>query len=388
MHLMNCPVCGKRIPFNSPQCPECGLELIEYTQIGIDKKPRNTKRTVCIAALAIVMLIIGVICINLWINFEHTVEAPSDDAITRPETITPTPEPQPTTTVTPTPVETATPTINPTTTTTPTPTNTPEPANYTSPVGVYSGNDGNILVLDERGLAYYYCSDIEFIELELPWEYTDGRLSIQFCKLHCLAYADITTNDFSEILLRADSLNWNAELFKRINISPKDYIGRAVESYDSSVTVNSDGSMSFTLDNVAFTIPKQFRNPPNVMEIGTNATAFVDNDIDTDYVSMLLFYQDSEPAEESFPNRFLGNVEQAPLTETTVAGRSSKTCSIKGTLNSGFPTLSGIKQTGTFTIISSPDEKSVLYVLMLQTENRAHDNSEAFKEILSTANSH
>lgn len=381
---MNCPVCGKRIPFNSPQCPECHFDLTEYMQETMNKKPRNTKRVISIGALVVVMLIIGAFCINSRINNNHIVKEPSEDTKKLSEAVTTTPTPE--TTVTPTPVEKPTPTITPTVT--PTPTKAPDPIEYTSPVGVYSGDDGNILVLDESGLAYYYCSDIEFTELELPWEYKDGRLTIQFCKLHCLAYADIATDDFSEMLLRADSLNWNAELFKRINVKPEDYIGRAVESYDSSVTVNPDGSMSFALDGITFAIPKQFRNPPNATEIAPTATAFVDNDIDADYASLLLFYQDREPVEETFPDRFLENVEQGPLTETTIAGRSSKTCPVKGSLNTGFPTLSGIRLSGTLTIISNPNGKSVLYALMLQTENRTHDNSETFKEILNTASPH
>lgn len=137
-----------------------------------------------------------------------------------------------------------------------------EAVDYTNPVGVYRGDDGNILVLNNNGLAYYYCSDIEFIELELPWKYSEGRLDVYFSKFHCDAYATIEKNDFSEILLRANSENWNAELFKRINVNPEDYTERAVESYDPSVTVNPDGTMSYTLDGYHLYNPKTVQEPP------------------------------------------------------------------------------------------------------------------------------
>lgn len=377
---MNCPICGKRIPFNSPQCPECGFDLTEYTQETYVKKPRNLKRIISIIALALIVLVLIDVGINMWINTGHKVETASIDV----DTFTPISTAIPGATVTP--VLTETPAPSPTAT--PSPTAIVEPVDYTDPVGVYRGDDGNVLVLNDDGLAYYYCEDIEFTELELPWEYKDGRLDVYFSKMHCDAYATMEKDDFSEILLRAESENWNAELFKRINVKPEDYIGRAVESYDSAVTVNSDGSMSYTLDGITFTVPKQFRNPPNVTELGPNATTFIDNDVDTDYISAILFYQDSAPAEEDFPSRFLENIEMGKQTETTVAGRSAKTCSVKGSFNTGFPTMSGMRQAGTLTIISNPDSKNVVYVLMLQAENRPFDNTEAFKKILSTATAH
>lgn len=138
---------------------------------------------------------------------------------------------------------------------------------------------------------------------------------------------------------------------------------------------------------ITYTIPKQFRNPPNVTDLGDYATSFVDNDVDTDYISLLLFYQDKAPAEENFPSRFLENVEMGKEVNTIIAGRSAKTCAIKGSLNTGFPTLSGIRQVGTLTIITNPDSKNVVYILMLQTENRVIDNTDAFKSILNTASS-
>lgn len=381
MHLMNCPVCGKRIPFNSPHCPECGFDLTEYAQEPSNKKPRKIKRIISIVALSMIVLVIIDIGINLWVNTGHKVEMPSVDTNNVSSIITPVPTSIMAVADTPVPTETPTPTP----TATPSPTATPEPVDYTNPVGVYSGNDGNILVLNGDGLAYYYCIDIEFTELELPWKYEDGRLDVYFSKMHCDAYAIVEKDDFSEIILRADSQNWNAELFNRINVKPEDYIGRAVESYDPEVTVNSDGTMSYTLDGVTFKIPKQFRNPPNVTVLGNNATSFVDNDVDTDFISVLLFYRDKAPAEESFPNRFLENVEMEKQTDTTIAGRSAKTRVIRGSFNTGFPSMSGIRQVGTLTIITNPNEKSILYVLMLQTENRFFDNTEAFREILNSA---
>ncbi len=361
MHIMNCPVCGKRIPINSPQCPECNINLTEYSQDNNYSKPRFGKRSV----LLIVILMVFLLIIDVGIYYMNNIANTSSES--------------------PIAEESRLSDSSPNTSTTPSTEPTLVPTDTSGPVGVYRGNDGNILVLNEDGFAYYYCSDIEYTELKCPWEYKDGRLNIQFYKMHCVAYSDIDKENFSEILLRADSQNWNDELLKRLNVSPDTYLDRKVESCNPSVTVNSDGSMFFVLDGVAFTVPKQYWTPPDSVELGENVVEFVDADIDSDYVSVLFFYKDDSPAEENFPSRFLNGVKTNNKSNIDVAGRNATTCDIKGTFNTGFPTLSGIPQTGTFTTIPNPDGESVLYVLMLQTENRDLDNSDSFTDILNNS---
>ena len=258
MHLMYCPVCGKRIPFNAPQCPECGFDLSEYTDGEVEKKPRHIKRIISIIALIMIGLILVDVGINVWLNTGKTIELPLASSLS-------------------------------------------------DAVGVYTGDDGDTLVITDTGLAYYFCSSIEFTELECPCNYKDGILSVEFSKMHCLAYANIDNNDFSEILLRSDSKNWNPELFSRVNVSPSDYLKRNVESNDTLVSVEHDGSMTFTLDGLTFSIPKQFRDVEGDFDDDINTVSFVEVDVDSDYTSSLLFYRGDYPPVDDFPNRFMNN---------------------------------------------------------------------------------
>lgn len=381
MHLMNCPVCGKRIPFNSPHCQECDLDLTEYIHDTNSKKRGLGKRIISIIAIAMIILVMVDIGINLWSNTGHKVELPSVDADPSSTDLTYTP------TTTAKQYDPESPDVSEAQiiSDVPTPSRTPThvPNDVSNPVGVYNGNDGNVLVLNDNGLAYYYCSDIEFTELELPWVYSDDKLSVQFSKLHCNPSAIIDGDDFSNFTLRLDSENWDDESFTRINVDPNEYIKRKVFSYVSSVNVNSDGSLSFSLDNLMFTVPKQYRNPPNITELGENAISFVDNDVDSDYISTLLFYQDNMPIEDDFYNRFLEEAETQNQSDIIIAGHQAKSYTITGVFNTGFPTLSGIRQTGFYTVIPNPSNNTVVYILMLQTENRSIDNSELFSQIIS-----
>ncbi len=340
MHIMNCPACGKRIPINSPYCPGCNTVLTEYMQEARPSKHRFGRAGIIVAAILAAILVVTAGCIGYLNNAgsatANTSTADTDAADT----------------------------------------------DTSSPVGVYRGDDGNILVLNDDGLAYYYCSLIEYTELECPWEYKNGRLTVQFSKMHCLAYYDTDKDDFSEILLKADSMNWNAELFKKINVSPDEYLDRKAESNDPRVSVNHDGTMSFELDGISFTVPKQYWIPPSISELGEDAVAFLDADIDSDFTSVLLFCVDAAPAEEGFPARFLNGAVKGYDSEVSIAGRDATTCDISGTFNVGFPTLSGIRQEGTFTVIPNPDGQTVLYVLMMQTKNRTFDNTGYFESIL------
>ena len=69
--------------------------------------------------------------------------------------------------------------------------------------------------------------------------------SIRFSKMHCTVTATRADDSFFELIFRSDSINWNTEVFTRINLDPDTYINRKAESYDPAVTVLHDGQMTF-----------------------------------------------------------------------------------------------------------------------------------------------
>ncbi len=420
---MNCPVCGRRIPFNSPACPGCYCDLTEYMQKDNVPAHRLGPRViVCLIAGSVFILICAAMILTL--NLAKTGDETADVSETfslQEDSLSLSEEPA----EAPAPSETAgseeahasaaqlsqtapsapaasqsaaaslTLTAAPTAMPSPTVAKTEEDntafvasssektPDERSPVGVYISDEGNTLVLDDDGLAYYYCKLIDCSEPARPWSYKDGRLEVQFGKMHCLAYADIKDDDFSEIRLEADSLNWDAESFNRMKVDTKTYLKREFESHDPAVKVNRDGTMTFSLDGLSFSVPEQFRDTEDDFDFNNNAVAFAENDVDTDYVCSLLFYRDDGPIEDGFASRFLNNVKLGKSSKTTIAGREAVTRSFEGTLNTGFFSLIGIPQRGILTVITDPSGKSFLYVMMFQTPDRPIDNTEVFKKILS-----
>ena len=267
----------------------------------------------------------------------------------------------------------------------------------TKAVGVYTGNDLEVLVLDDTGMAYYYCINSEFTELECPWHQEGDRIIIDFARLHCRVYADVKDNDYSELILRSNSHNWNTEVFDKIALEPDDYIGRTIETNDKNATMNSDGTLLYVNQGVAFTIPKSFIDFDDEFDEMDNSSAFLEIDADNNYAAGLLFYgydgwnkmeNDKDKVKdqmEKFMGRFMHEVDVSDMSEITVAGFPAYTFNISGRYNRNFGPMSGREVRGRSAVILNESSKSELYVSALQIESRIYDISPVFEYMLGNA---
>ena len=265
------------------------------------------------------------------------------------------------------------------------------------PVGVYTGNDLEVLVIDDDGLAYYYCISPEFTELECPWRLENDRLIIEFSRMHCTVYADLKKDDNRELILRSDSKNWNTEVFSKIDLAPSDYIGRTVELHNPNAALNSDGSINYINQGIEFTIPKTFIDLEDDFDKTEEIAAFIESDADTFFSSGMFFFgcpfsaarnefdEGSSDIFDYFNISFLSESTVSGMEETTIAGYHSYTADISGRFNKGFGPLSGRKVTGKAAVILNTEAETIIYTALFQTDSKIYNSIPAFMEMLDKA---
>lgn len=366
MKLVNCPVCGARCSADIEKCPECGFEIRQYFQKRITsnnkkKLPVLLIACACVAILAII-LISGIASRNKKELAKHAENAESLEEIF-PEAVK-------------TQDDTAT---------------SVAPTADIDVSGVYSGDDHEILVLNSDGLAYYYCTEISFTELECPWYIKDDLVYIELSRLHCIVTAKINEK---ELLFKSDSTNWNTELFTRLDVEPEQYLTKALSTYDPNATLNKDGTITYQLDGISYTLPKSFIDFNDEADNQDNWSAFVDEDAQADYVSSVLFYRalGSLPKEsevknnaKDFASRFLNEASITSYTATTVAGYPGYLCEVTGYLNKGFAALQNYEVSGYIAVFNNGNTRKNNYVMLVQNANRSIDNSDVFGNILKSA---
>lgn len=372
MKIINCPVCGNRISSDSISCPECDFEIFQYMNPKVTKRKHNFG-LYCLAFFITLILIFIIIGFKSQLTSMQKQEASSDDI---PENCN----------GTSTPIILEDEDLS----------SDFQLSNESNSVsGVYSGDDHEILAICDNGLAYYYCATPEFVELACPWNFNGSQLNIELSKLHCVITANISDNDFSELIFKSNSVNWNTEVFSRLNLDPYDYIKRNVESNDPLVQVNSNGSFSFSIEDINFTVPKQYRDLEDDFDDMKNCFVFVDTDAQTDYTSSIMFYSEKKLFPDlsfdkhsydtlyNFCSRFIDDVEIGEVSTTDIAEKVSYRSTIHGFLNSGFSGLSGYQIDGN--IICIPKENSCLYILMIQSSDRQLNSNDLYDEILNSA---
>jgi hypothetical protein len=366
MKLVNCPVCGARCAADTEKCPECGFEIKKYFEKGTvtnnkKKLPISLITCACVALLAII-LISNAITRNRQELAKHAENAePLEEIFPATEK---TQEDAASQITSATDIEVS---------------------------GVYSGDDHEILVINSDGLAYYYCSEIAFTELECPWYIKDDKVYIEFSRLHCTVTSKI---DDKELLFKSDSANWNTELFTRLDVEPEQYLTKALSTYDPNATLNSDGTLTYQLDGICYTLPKSFIDFDDEADTQDDWSAFVDEDVQSDYVSSVLFYRSlgSLPKESNvkdnakdFASRFLNEASVISCTATTVAGYPGYLCEVTGYLNKGFSALQNYKVSGYIAIFNNENTHRNNYVMFVQNANRSIDNSDVLGNILKSA---
>ena len=107
-------------------------------------------------------------------------------------------------------------------------------------------------------------------------------------------------------------------------------------------------TLTYQLEGICYTLPKSFIDLEDEADNQPDWSAFIDEDIQADYVSSILFYRSlgSLPKESDvkdnateFASRFLNEASIVSCTATTVAGHPGYLCEVTGYLNKGFAVL-------------------------------------------------
>lgn len=372
MRLVNCPKCGCRCSDQNNFCPECGFELNSFFTAS-KSKSSSTKIIIgivigiCLLCLVTIFIVVG---IRMFKRIPSTIE-------TGP--------------------------------------NTTEDANETdsesvfdhvlqsddekteavdadTPIaGVYSGDDHEILVLDDDGLAYYYCTQIEFTDLQCPWWIKDNKVYIELARLHCTVYSN---TDGTDLLFKSDSVNWNPEVFTRLNVEPDEYLTKALSTYDPYAKLNIDGTITYSLDGITYTIPKTFMDYEDEFDYDPDSSGFVEIDAQTDYAATLLFHRKAEDEltqEEIKPNVFIfstgfyNDVTVGDCQETSVAGHPGYICKVTGYLNEGYSALKDYAVEGYVIVFHNEQTSYTNYISYMRSSNRTLDSSEEFFKMIEAA---
>ena len=367
MRLINCPICGARCSADVEKCPECGFEIKKY--FADPKQDTNMRKSPVLFTASIITAFLFLVVIIVILNqSKASITKPSTNSESLEELFPSTSEQEASSTIT---------TSN----------------NYSSidVSGVYSGDDHEILVLNSDGLAYYYCISPEFTELQCPWYIKEENVYIDFSRLHCTVSAKI---DEKELLFKSDSINWNTELFTRLNVEPEQYLSKALSTSDPNATLNYDGTIDYQLDGIAYTLPKSFIDFEDSFDSMPDSSAFIDYDVQSDYSSAVLFHRAlGKPLDEnsasknvsSFASSFFDQLSTDGCTATNVAGYDGYLVNVSGYLNKGFSRLQNYEVAGFVIIFYNSQTRNNNYIMMVQSSNRSIDNTAKFGDILKSA---
>ena len=374
--------------------------LLKNTSKGL-----STRAVFSITAGIIVVISVIIFCLVLHKTDkpDNTVTSlPTNSSISATEQpISDIPEPTDiTSTVTDTPTDAP---VTPSNTATPEPDTsiTPSPelpkSENLDPVGVYEGNDKEKLVIAADGLAYYYCYDVAFTELQCPWTLENNILTITLSVMHCDITAD-TSNGYDELIFRSDSLNWNTEVFERTELEVEDCIQNPPPIMENFVFFMENGQKQVAIDRILFTIPKYYRP---LMDNFPTSISFMDDDIHSytaegSFVSTISFVLMSNAPWEAFAkdplettraymSSYMSTIQMGQAEKVSVAGRESYMVSFSGLYNEGFSKFANYINEGYLLIIPKKDGNGVLFVQMTQAAGKWRDNDADFHKFVDFA---
>lgn len=374
--------------------------LLKNTSKGL-----STRAVFSITAGIIVVISVIIFCLVL-----HKTDTPDNTVTSLPtnssisateQPISDIPEPTDiTSTVTDTPTDAP---VTPSNTATPEPDTsiTPSPelpkSDNLDPVGVYEGNDKEKLVIAADGLAYYYCYDVTFTELQCPWTLENNILTITLSVMHCDITAD-TSNGYDELIFKSDSLNWNTEVFERTELKVEDCIQDPPPIMENFVFFMENGQKQVAIDRILFTIPKYYRP---LMDNFPTTISFMDDDIHSytaegSFVSTISFVLMSNAPWEAFAkdplettraymSSYMSTIQMGESEKVSVAGRESYMVSFSGLYNEGFSKFANYINEGYLLIIPKKDGNGVLFVQMTQAAGKWRDNDADFHKFVDFA---
>ncbi len=363
-------MCGCRCSADASKCPECDFNIKYYFN---NQHPRHTSfnkkyvaATIAIAAIAI----LGFIVIK---SLLHTAPK-TKEALTEASSESTADEEQKTVISN----EVAD-------------TSTESNDTVADVVGVYSGDDHEILVINDDNFAYYYCAEKAYTELQCPWYIQNNKIYIEFSRLHCTVSASINNTD--DFILQADppNINWNAEVFTKLNVSPDDYLSKVITPYDKKATQNADGTMTLLFNGNSYTIPKEFADLESEFDTSDNCSTFVSIDPQNDYISALLFFTepklsgfniDNDDVVPSFIANFFSRSTAKYYKNTTIHNLDADIYSINGILNENFSGYEGSDFTGFLAHIDNASNNSIDYIMLIESGGRNLSKGDKLLEII------
>lgn len=384
MKLVNCPVCGTRCTADTEKCPECGFDIRKYFTETEKVPAKRKKQPYFKAAFALaVILIIFLISIPLLTRNSDTSSGESINEETGENEVKISgDQTKPSPAVPVTAQESAAQKAL-----------SSEASSHKAidVSGVYRGNDHEVLVLDSDGLAYYFCTTIQYTEMACPWYIIDDTVYIELSRLHCTIYAKL---DESDLIFKSDSINWNPELFTKINLKPEEYLVKLPATNDPKATLNLDGTISYTNDGITYVLPKMFQDFEDVFDQMENSSSFIDQDYQSDYIGSAVFHSQkgSEMDEalaksltEKFASGFYSSITLSDCIEAVVAGHKGFRFNLRGNLNKGFNPMQGYEVDGFIVIFHNESTGNNNYIMMIQTSHRDLDDTLLFEDILKSA---
>lgn len=387
MLLINCPQCGKRISADADFCPDCGFNLRKYMNAKPEQHRTSGGGLLKIACAVMLFVAVSLAVFALIVRHGDVTET----AASAPDS-------------SPAEVVAADDTnsnassdfkLHDSVNASDADSHPASDIDISSAVGVYRGDEGNMLVLRSNGLANYYCYDIAYTDINCSWELRDGQILIRLDKLRCTVTA-AADGDIDRLTFVSDSQNWQTEEFDRVDVDPEEYIKRRVMSYDSNVKVQDDGAMRCSLGGLSFTVPKYFCDIKDELDENTDITTFVSVDVDNDYAATLTFYADktsysrtlsqekASSLAERFSAMFYADTAVAEGSKITVAGMPAYIFSFDAYYNQNYYAHTGYKIEGYIAVICNSSAKSMVYAMLEQHSGRNIDDREALLQILGT----
>ncbi len=407
MRLINCPKCGIRCSDQCQTCPDCGFDLGTYFEVSKSKQKKHIdKQTLMFLGIAVVVITAIVATVRIKKGFTHasiiqnvateTTESYDEDAetvneesVSEPSLISQDFNESPADESdghqqkeADDEKEADNDSVD----------DSEEKTGEVDVSGVYTGDDHEALVIDSDGMAYYYCIQKQYTDLQCPWYVEDDRVYIALARLHCTIYADINAD---ELIFKSDSINWNPEVFTKVNVSPEEYLTRKLTTYDPKGTLNIDGTITYEMDGISYVVPKTYADFDDYDFLGNDCSVFIDVDAQTDYSASILFYRTSQADQaaddsemdkvRSFAARFYDDVSIGSFNEINIAGYNAHLYEVSGYQNEGFQNLQSYAVTGYYAIFYNSKASNMNIIAIMQNESRSIDNSEAFKSMLDNA---
>lgn len=375
MRLVNCPICGARVSADNEYCPECDFNIREYFNDGkpYDRKKSFVLKTNHVLIIAVSsVLFIFLFSLLIYLRSLLSTENTKDDVLlTKQEE----------------PIDSIISVSE----------NSDQyskdeissiPDEEIDVTGVYSGDNNEILVINSDGYAYYYCHDIKYTDLQCPWYIKGNKIFIDFSRTHCTVEATINVK---ELIFNSESRNWNSELFTKIDVEPEFYLSRKLQTNDPNSKLNYDGTISYHLDGLEYTIPKSFLDWEDELDSRNDRSIFIYLDGEKSYGAAIAFKSTSETAEtnkdadkilKNLASRFFTDYSAESCSSTTISGNPAYICKFTAYLNDNFDMLQVFKVNGHLVLMDNPVSQKNTFIIYFQYSDRKVDTNDLFLEVL------